>query len=200
MMISRNDILIEACDKCYKEMFKWAQPSINIDELIKSGYKDNDEHPLYSLHYLSPENFKYIKDKYMSAYGIVDNWKDTFELIYQQLNDGGIERYYTKEGNKDFREFSPLKKCLKNPEDFDIVIDYLKKIQNFFKGSAYETNSFNMSICLGCSPTSCNEKVEEYWRNNGRPDFTIKDFDIEDVIYGDEYIDITEDEFIKTLK
>ena len=75
-----------------------------------------------------------------------------------------------------------------------------------------------INTALGWSPTCNKEKVEEYWHTHGRPDFTIKDFKVEEVLYGmpirdengnemkdadgfpiyDE--DITEESFIETLK
>ena len=47
-MISRQDILQEALHKCLVEMYRWAQPSIDIDKLIESGFKDSKENPLYN--------------------------------------------------------------------------------------------------------------------------------------------------------
>ena len=207
-MINRNDVILKAMDECLEEMFKWAQPSISIKELIKSGFKDDEKNPLYTKHYLSSDNFSYIKDCYAYSYGIVDNWDDTFNLIYEQLEKGGIEDDYKpatedRPGYRDYKKVDPLTKHLRTPEDFDTVIEYIKKIQDFFKGHCRELNSFSMSVCLGCSPSSNKEAVEKYWQENGRPDFKIKDFKIGDVIYGgpnDEYLDTTEEEFIKTLK
>ena len=66
-MISREDVLKEALHKCFVEMYRWAQPSIDLDELIKNGFKDNEKDPLYSRHYLSQDNFNYIRDTYMNA-------------------------------------------------------------------------------------------------------------------------------------
>lgn len=207
-MKTRDEILGKALDECVTEMYRWAQPSIDLQQLIKDGYKDGEENPLYSKHYLSSDNYAYIKDSYASAYGIVDDWNDIFDLIYRQLNEGGIEDDYkpaTKErpGYRDYKRVDSLKEHLKNPEDYDTVIEYIKKIQNFFKGHCRELNQFSMSLALGMSPTSNPKDVETYWQEHGRPDFKVKEFNIGDVIYGgvnDEYIDITEDEFINTLK
>lgn len=207
-MINRNDILCKALDECVAEMYKWAQPSVDIKQLIADGYKDDEKNPLYMKHYLSRDNFNYIQEAYMSAYGITDNWDDTFELVYKQLAEGGIEDDYKSAtedhpGYRDYKKVLPLKEVMSCPGDFNTIIDYIKKIQNFFKGHSRETLSFNMTICLGSSPNTNAEVVEEYWRANGRPDFKIKDFNIADVIYGginDEYLDITEEEFISTLK
>ena len=33
-----------------------------------------------------------------------------------------------------------------------------------------------MAIYLGASPNSCKEQVEKYWKEHGKPNFTIKDF------------------------
>lgn len=207
-MITRDDILGQAYKECLNEMFKWAQPSIDLNELLKNGYKDDKKAPLYSKHYLSNENFKQILNFYMSAYGITDDWDNTFETLIKQLLEGGVEDDYKphtdeRPGYRDYKKVAPLKEVLVNSKDVDTVIEYIKKCQNFFKGHSQEADKFNFSVCLGYSPTSDLSRVEKYWQNNGRPDFKIKEFDILDIIYGgpnDEYIDITEDEFINTLK
>lgn len=206
IMISRQDILQEALHKCYVEMYKWAQPSIDLDALIKSGFKDTRENPLYNRHYLSQNNFKYIRDTYMNAYGIKDDWDDTFELLIRQLLEGGIEDDYKeatpdRPGYRDYKKVLPLKEVITCPGEVDTIIDYIKKCQNFYKGHCYETNQFSCSIALGASPTSNAKSVEEYWHNHGKPDFKIKEYDISDVIYGaEDYEDISDEEFIATLR
>lgn len=205
-MKSRSEIIEQAIKECITEMYKWAQPSINIEELLKSDFKDSKDNPLYTKHYLSSDNYDYIKTTYAEAYGIVDEWDDTFELIYKQLSEGGIEDDYkpaTEErpGYRDYKKVDPLKEHLTSEADFATVIKYLEKIQYFFKGHCRETNTFSMNIALGCSPTSNAKAVEKYWQENGRPNFKIKEFSIADVLWheGDfEYT--TEEEFISTLK
>ena len=93
-MLTRSDILSEAIHKCLVEMYKWAQPAINLDKLIADGYKDSKEDPLYKKHYLSEKNFIYLRDIYKDAYGITDNWNDTFELLIDYLVKGGTEDDY----------------------------------------------------------------------------------------------------------
>ena len=207
-MINREDILNEAYHKCMVEMYKWSQPSIDIDELITSGYKDDEKSPLYEQHYLSQDNFNYLREVYMNAYGITDEWDNTFNTLIKQLLNGGIEDNYIPRngdtpGYRDYKNVAALKDVMSNPTDVDIVIEYIKKCQNFFKGHSLETNKFSCSVALGASPTCNSKAVEDYWHANNRPDFTIKEFRIDDVIYGglnDEYVDTSEEEFIKTLK
>jgi hypothetical protein len=192
-MIERNDILGKAYIECLQEMYKWSQPSIDIKELIDNGFKDSSVCPLYSIHYLSSDNFEYIRDRFMEAYRITDDWDDTFDTIYRQLEQGGIERDY--ESVERYKKVKALKSLL-NEDDYKLVVEYLNKIQKFFKWHRREINQFRMSIAFGASPTTNAKSVEKYWKEHGRPNFKIKEFNIEDVIYGD----ITEDEFTSTLK
>ena len=139
----------------------------------------------------------------MDAYGIKDNWDDTFEILIKQLKEGGIEDDYkpaTKErpGYRDYKKVLPLEEVITCPGEMNTIIDYIKKCQNFFKGHSRETCQFSYSVALGGSPTSNAKAVEEYWHENGRPDFVVKDYDIEDVIWGEE--PQSEEEFINSLK
>lgn len=59
MYLSRNEIISEAIYKCYKEMYKMAQPSVDFDQIIediKSGKIKSDE-PVYEHYYLSSDNY-----------------------------------------------------------------------------------------------------------------------------------------------
>ena len=65
----------------------------------------------------------------------------------------------------------------------------------------YVTEIYAESIQILTRKDNANkEKVEEYWRTHGRPDFTIKDFDIDRIIYPEEDDAPTVEEFIETLK
>jgi hypothetical protein len=62
-MKTRKEVLVQAYKECLKEMYRWAQPSIDLDNLVKTKYEDSAQNPLYKRHYLSPDNFKYIKER-----------------------------------------------------------------------------------------------------------------------------------------
>ena len=195
-MITRNDILTEAVDRCLNEMYKWSQPSIDLSELIKSGFKDSNENPLYRRHYLSQENFKYIRKNYIWAYSLDDGWDKHFDILLNYLTEGGLkDKYIQEEGKPGYRSYEkvPPIYSLLNKEDADTAISLIKECHDFYYKN-HDLNSFNYSVTLGCSPTSNKQEVENYWHE--RPDFKIKDFNIEDIIYGD----ISEEEFINTLK
>ena len=205
-MISRQDILQEAIHKCLVEMYRWAQPSINIDELIESGFKDSKENPLYKRHYLSQDNFIYIRDSFKTAYGIVDDWDDTFDVLINYLVEGGIEDDYkpsTKDrpGYRDYKKVPSLETIV-GKEATDLCLTHIKKCRDFYKGHCLEVNQFDVTIALGVgSPNSCAKVVEDYWHEHGKPEFKIVEYNISDVIYGErDFEEMSDEEFIATLK
>ena len=202
-MLTRNDVLGKAIHECLADMYRWAQPSIDIDKLIESGFKDSKENPLYKRHYLSQDNFIYIRDSFKIAYGITDNWNDTFELLIDYLVKGGTEDDY-KPATKDrpaYRDYKkvPALNTLIGKEATDKCLEHIKKCQNFYCGHSREVNQFDMTMALGVgSPNSCAKVVEDYWHEHGKPEFKVKEFKIDDIIYDDRYPDV--DEFLESLK
>lgn len=206
-MINRKEILEEAVHRCLRDMYLWSQPSIDIDELLKTGYKDTEENPLYRKYYLSCKNFVYLKDVYINAYRMKDDWDNDFETIINYLYTGGYKSTYIKDkdgyGHRSYEDVPSIYKYL-DKEDADIVMSLIGECKDFYRVNR-EADSFSFTMSLGVgSPTSNAKEVEEYWQANGRPNFVIKDFYIEDVLYGTEENDyepeMTEEEFINTLK
>ena len=198
-MIHRSDVLKEAVDRCLNELYKWSQPSINLSELIKSGFKDSNESPLYRRHYLSQENFKYIKDNYIYAYALSDNWEYHFDTLINYLYKGGTKDKYINDGiHPGYRSYEkvPSIYAYLDKEDADIVLSLVAECKDFYYYDQ-DLNNFNYTVTLGCSPTCNKEEVEKYWQENGRPNYKIKDFSAENIIYGE---DISEEDFIETLK
>ena len=206
-MINRKEILEEAVHRCLRDMYLWSQPSIDIDELLKTGYKDTEESPLYRKHYLSSKNFVYLKDTYINAYRMEDDWENDFETLINYLYSGGLKSKYIKEegcpGYKGYEKVPSIYKYL-DKEDADIVMSLIGECKDFYRVNK-EANDFSFTMALGVgSPTSNAKEVEEYWQDNNRPNFTIKDFYIEDILYGTEENDyepeMSEEDFINTLK
>ena len=87
-MITRKEILIKAVNDCLIEMYKWAQPSINLqDYLDNNKIIESDNAPFYKRYYLSENNFKYIKNRIAEAYGIVDHWNNDIDLLINYITD-----------------------------------------------------------------------------------------------------------------
>lgn len=199
-MLTRRDILSEAVHRCLITMYNFAQPSIDLDKLIKSGYKDTNENPLYKYHYLSSENYLFIVEAYKKSYGIVDKWDATFNLLIDYLINGGLKTVYN-DGRKYYAKVPSLYSYL-DEEDADIVLSIIYECQHFYSHGK-ESNDFSFTMSLGVgSPSSNKEFVENYWKDNGYSNFSIEDYDINNIVYGFDNPDddINEEDFIAKLR
>lgn len=197
-MLDRNEILEKAYHECMAEMYAKAQPSADYYQLLedaKNGKIGKDER-VYERYYLSQEEFKYILNKYKDAYNIKSHWKDDVEVIEKYIEEGGskdkyIEAHTDKNGNyhpgyRSYEKVKPLKEQLFNVlkeyslydenmhnKLYDTVTNIIDTCKNFYKFDR-EESSFDCSVALGPSPTSCAEAVIQYWTHQG-VDIEIKE-------------------------
>jgi hypothetical protein len=98
-MLDRKEIIQRAFDDCMREMYAKSQPEADYDNLIQE-YKDGKigkDERIYDRHYLSQEEFLYIRNKYKEAYNIKSHWKDDIEVLEDYLNKGGLKDKYIPE-------------------------------------------------------------------------------------------------------
>lgn len=225
-MLERKEIIRQAVQGCFKEMYERAQPSADWEQLVKDyneGRIGKDER-VYERHYLSKEEFDYIRDKYLKAYRLKEQWRDDVETVEKYLKEGGIKDKYISEkidkdgtvhpGYRGYGKVPPLQDAVykllssKKPDEdnnilakkiTDKVFEHIKLCKDFYKFDR-EENEFNIAVCLGASPT-CNKKtVTDYWKSKGK---SIKiedrnpDLFWEKDFYGDEFEQIMEDEYGK---
>ena len=203
MIPDRDNIIVKAIQECMCELYRWSQPSIDFSKYYDGTLKitDTKDSPFYSRYYISQENMNYIIDRFKEAYSIGSKWKDHIDLLLDYItNKNSVREIYIKgdekhPGHRDYEKIIPLDKVVTNPED---VIKLINTCKIFYSRDP-EINQFSIPIYLGCSPCSNKERVEEYWKNKGK-NFTIKDFNIEDILYPEDEDAPTEEEFIETLK
>lgn len=94
--------------RCLKEMYERAQPSVNLDNLLKEHFdrlsKGLEAESFYERYYLSYEECTYILDKYVEQWYLKDPWHDYFELIISDaqkryFKDKWIPDHTDKYGN-----------------------------------------------------------------------------------------------------
>lgn len=186
-MISRKDVLKKAIEDCVTTMYKSAQPPCDIRELIKKSKEtgeavDSDEDPLYNKHYLPQNVFTEIEDMYMDAYGIRSTWHDYVDTVKEYLEKGGPHYEYHENHKKELVTTEPLEKLI-GKEHADIVFELIDKCKHFYRYNADEC-AFRMNVCLGSSPTSNKEVVEQHYKEKG------EDVKIDDSVYDtDEFWD-----------
>lgn len=192
--IDRKSIIDEAYIRCMTEMYAKAQPSADYKELIakkKTGeIIDSDLDPIYRRHYLSQEEFEYIRDKYIKAYNLTAHWHDDMDVVIEYLRDGGLTTVYKKDSSGNpYRtsEKTPKLKDAIGEEYAEEVLKLLKQCKNFYRFDREESD-FSTPLALGCSPTSNKEGVIQYWKEHGQ-DITIEDRNPDTFWYRDAYGD-----------
>lgn len=192
---THDGVFADIIRKCYKEMYANAQPPVDYDELIelaKAG-KEDKQHPFYTQHYLSAEEYKYILEKYVESYRIKSDWHDHVDTIIDWFDEPIVDKYIEENddepGYRSYENLTPLIKLI-GEESFNVVIDYINKAKNFYKFGRNLESSFNWAI-MQCSPTSNKQTVIDYWKTKG-VELEIKDRDPE-YFYDRYYLGLTEE-------
>lgn len=219
--MDRKEMLSRAVTDCMREMYAKAQPSIDYDELVakvKSGeIIDTSENPVYNRHYLSMQEFDYIREKWADAYGLKPTWKPNIELLEGYLKEGGTKDKYIpdrmdKTGfvHPPYRSYEKVKPLIEQLSQeigeenalkaYKIITDTIEECKNFYAFDR-EYSDFCCSVALGASPTSNPNTVIKYWKEHGIEMEPIEERNPllfwEMDHYGDEFEEAMEDEYGK---
>lgn len=221
--MDRREMLSRAVTDCMREMYAKAQPSIDYDELVekvKSGeIVDTNENPVYNRHYLSMQEFDYIREKWAEAYGFKPTWKPNIELLEDYLKNGGTKDKYIpdrmdKTGfvHPSYRSYEKVKPLIEQlsheiggesaQKAYKIIMDTIETCKNFYKFDR-EYSDFCCSVALGASPTSNPNTVIKYWAERG---ITVEIEERNPLLfwemdhYGDEFEEVMEEEYGKDWK
>lgn len=219
-IVTRHDVLIEALNNCYTEMYKKAQPSADWKTICEEFAKEDEEtqkkYPLYSRYFLSQDDTREIEDAYIQNYKIENRLPDHIELLYEYMENGGTRDKYIPEhtdehgyhpGYRGYEKVVPVKDALiealgefdgylaadVKKEMAEKCLEVLKQHTDWFKefyGSQREKSSFLMSLMA--SPNINAETVKEYWKTvHG------KDIEIDERPYWKREEDDEENEFFE---
>ena len=205
-MLTREEILDKAYHDCMCEMYAKAQPAADWDNLVeeyRQGKIGKDER-IYERHYLSMDEFLYIRDKYKSAYNIKKTWVPDMEFLEELLIEGGLKDGYTddwvdSEGNKHsgyrsadevptlkeqinklLNKYDGTKAAVEDAKEelvkelSNLIMETIQNYTNFYKFDREEDN-FDCNIALGASPTSNKETVQKWWKENYNQDIEIEE-------------------------
>lgn len=223
-MLDRQSIIERAYDECMTEMFAKAQPSVDYHQLLKDfkeGKITDEGTPIYSRYYLSYEEFHYILEKYIDAYGMSEYWNDTMDVLLRYFQGEGRKDIWIPDridkdgfkhpGYRSSTEVPHIKEAINKALSkyyegnndkvamklAHIVIEYINNCKNYYRFDR-EASNFSASIALGCSPTSNKESVINYWKSQGI-DIEVKDrnphllWDRD--YYGEEFEQVMIDEY-----
>lgn len=224
-MLDRDQVIRKAYTECMAEMYAKAQPSADYYQLLedaKNGKIGEDE-KVYERHYLSYEEFIYIRDKYIKAYGLQATWKPNIEVLEDYLINGGTKDKYIESrtdenghyhpGYRGYEKVAPIAEQIKRILESEIgednvtnkicnkitetVLNTITNCKEFYRFDREESD-FNYSVALGASPTSNKETVIEYWKSQGKDIEIIERNPLliwERDYYGDEFEEVMKDEY-----
>lgn len=189
----QQDIIAQARKDCLRELYKWAQPSVDYDRLMNEYMEKYAVDPssvdnnFFEHYYLSQENMNYIIERFIEAYHIGKDWNDNIDLLIQYITGKPYKWNYIKDefglNQKQLEHVPNLQET--SPEHYQEILDLINTCKQFYSRDLVK-ESFTVPIYLGPSPSPFKDSVIEYWRNNGYPDFNIKEFNIDEVIYSDK--------------
>lgn len=180
--ITRDKIITEACTNMIKEMYRRAQPSVDImlyQECYKNGILDVDKDRCYEWHYLPDKVQQQIVEDYINAYGANDWLKTACKFLIEVFKDGGHRTAY-----KDIFGTGERVRTSEKTEKLDELIgtenaEKVYKLMNDFMGF-YRTNRDEHAIRMTIfkCPTSNPKTVIEKWG---------PDFKVDDSVYKNEF-------------
>ena len=212
-----KDRVSMAIHDCLREMYAKAQPAADYDEIVakvKSGeMHDSHEDPVYNRHYLSHQEFDYIREKYAKIYGLEQTWKPNVELVENYLKEGGSKDKYipatmdkdydVHPGYRSYEKVRPLKEQLadivgdKASEVYNTVMNAIGDCKDFYNFDR-DYSDYCCAVALGASPTSNPKTVIKYWAEHNivieieeRNPLLFWEMDE----YGDEFEQVMEDEY-----
>ena len=173
--ITRNKVIAEACTNMIKEMYRRAQPSVDImlyEGCYKKGILDPNKDRCYEWHYLPEQVQRQIVEDYLDAYGANDWLKRACEFLLRNFKEGGYRTVY-----KDIFNDGQKVRTSEETEKLDELIgkenaEKVYKLMDDFLGF-YRTNMDEHAIrgAIFKCPTSNPKTVLEKWG----PDFKIDD-------------------------
>ena len=179
-LLISNDFMEDCIRECLNKMYELSEPSITLDEIKEQNKnlskEEMDADPTYKHHYLPSEVFSEVLEHYADIYGFSPKWENYISLLSFDLFNGGRKSVYKKDETGECR-----KACEETPKLSDVIgEENAEKVKTMIDDNKnynhinadYQSFSFNVA---NYSPSSNKDDVEKYWREHGKPDYTINE-------------------------
>lgn len=152
-MLTRNDVIRDAVDKCMEELYSYAQPSITWGDFVKENTeynkkykewesKDIKDKPItesigprpYEFYFLPKEILNEVALSYVYAYKLDNqqNLLDIIETLKGYCKDPIVDKYI-KEHTDEFGNWHPGYKSYEHPDNLE------KKLRNYIIDNFYDS-------------------------------------------------------------
>ena len=178
-VISHDDVLGDAVDKCLDIMFRASYPSITLEEYKEQHRKltkeERESAKLYHAHYLPWKAYKAIEEDFVSAYEMESQLPTIIDILKGYFREPIVDKWIEgknehEPGHRGYEKPEPM------PEEHRVVAEkYMDMANNFFSWNR-DATALYFNVC-NVSPCSNRETVEKWYHENGQPDFKIPEDD-----------------------
>ena len=190
-VISHDDMLGDAVDKCLDLMFRASYPSITLEEYKEQHKKlskeERENAKLYHAHYLPWKAYEAIKEDFVEAYELKSQLPDIIEVLKGYFKEPIVDKWIEgKDGNPGYRGYEHPEPM--DDETYEKVCKFMDMANGFYNWNR-DINTFYFNIS-NYSPCSNRETVEKWWHEHGDPDFKLPD----DSWWTDTWDEVEDDE------
>ena len=190
-VISRDDVIADAVNKCLDLMFRASYPSITLKEyreqLEKMTKEEREKAQLYHAHYLPWKAYEAIKDDIAEAYDFKSPLPDIVEVLKGYFKEPIVDKWIEgKDGDPGHRGYTNPEPM--SEEAYKEAEKFLDMANEFFNWNR-DLTAFYFNVS-NYSPCSNRETVEKWWHEHGDPDFKLPD----DSWWADTWDDVEEDD------
>lgn len=175
-VISHDDILGDAIDKCLDLMFRASYPSITLEEYKNqhkqlATEKEKREAKFYEAHYLPWKAYKAIEEDFIEAYELKSDLPDIIQILKDYFKKPIVDKWIegkneNEPGHRGYEHPEPM-----DDETYEKVCKFLDMANDFYNWNR-DLNAFYFNIS-NYSPCSNRETVERWWHEHGDPDFKL---------------------------
>ena len=173
-VVSRDDVISEAVNKCLDLMYRASYPSITLEEYMEQhknlSKEEKEKVRLYEAHYLPWKVYRAIEEDFIEAYDLKSPLPDIIEVLKgyfkEPIVDKWIEGKEGEAGHRGYEKPEPM-----DEETYKKVEAFMDMANEFYNWNGdYNTFAFNIS---NYSPCSNRETVERWHHEHGDPDFKL---------------------------
>lgn len=171
-MITRDEVLVEAVNKCLQELYSNVQPKVTWTDFIQENREYVEGTPLpCEFYYIPKKLMEEIVSDYVYAYDLNPKLKDTINILIDYLKEP-INIGYENNTRKYVTGESIVNRI--GEDAFNMVVKYLTDAGDFYRWDA-DLQKFYHNIYLGASPSTSKEQVINNWKKYRNKDITIDD-------------------------
>ena len=176
-VVSRDDVISEAVNKCLDLMYRASYPSITLKEYKEQHdnmtKEERQEAQLYNAHYLPWKAYEAIKEDIAEAYDFKSPLPDVIEVLKGYFKEPIVDKWVDGENEND-----PGHRGYAHPEPMDeetykVTEKFLDMANDFFNWNR-DLAAFYFNVS-NYSPCSNREVVKKWWHEHGDPDFKLPD-------------------------